>query len=340
VHFLVTGHTGFKGAWLTLLLRSRGHEVSGLALDPLPEALYIRADVAREVRDDHRADVRDSSAVIDAFTASRPDVVIHMAAQALVRDSLKAPRVTIETNVIGTMNVLEAVSSTDSVKAHVVVTTDKVYRNVGRVEGYVEGDPLGGEDPYSASKAMAEILTQSWIHSFSPCPTATARAGNVIGGGDVSRDRLLPDIFAALEREERPLIRYPEAIRPWQHVLDAVSGYVALAEALVAGKAASQAWNFGPDPAGFARVRDVADRVVALWGDQAQWQTDTEIHPDEASTLTLDATKARTLLDWHPRLTLEEALAATVDWQRKVRRGQPASDVTRGQIASYERKRG
>ncbi len=192
MHYLVTGHTGFKGSWLVLLLRSRGHEVSGLAFDPVPGSLFERAEVAHELANDVRADVRDREAVATTLSGCSPDVVIHMAAQPLVRESLKQPRLTFETNALGTLSVLEAVSATPSVRAHVVVTTDKVYRNVGQTAGYREDAPLGGSDPYSASKAMAELVTQSWVESFHPCPTATARAGNVIGGGDVSRDRLLP----------------------------------------------------------------------------------------------------------------------------------------------------
>ena len=334
-HYLVTGHTGFKGSWLTLLLRARGHEVSGLALDPVPDALFTKAGIARELKDDHRVDVRDHDAVLLAMATTRPDVVIHMAAQPLVRESLRDPRTTIETNVMGTLNVLEAVSATNSVRAHVIVTTDKVYRNAGRLDGYAENEPLGGEDPYSASKAMVELLTQAWVHSFAPCPTATARAGNVIGGGDVSKDRLLPDLLAGLQRGEQPLIRYPDAVRPWQHVLDAVSGYAQLAEFLLTGRGASEAWNFGPDPAGFASVRDVADRVVALWGEGATWISDDRPHPPEAVLLTLDAAKARSDLGWSPKLDLQTSLAWAVDWARRARVGDDPEHITREQVATY-----
>jgi CDP-glucose 4,6-dehydratase len=335
LHYLVTGHTGFKGSWLALLLRSRGHEISGLALDPVAGSLFERAEVAHELANDLRVDVRDREAVARTLSRCSPDVVIHMAAQPLVRESLNKPRLTFETNVLGTLSVLEAVSATPSVRAHVVVTTDKVYRNVGQSAGYREDAPLGGSDPYSASKAMAELVTQSWVESFSPCPTATARAGNVIGGGDVSRDRLLPDLLAGLQDGVAPLIRYPDAVRPWQHVLDAVNGYIVLADALLAGAVAGESWNFGPDPAGFASVREVADRVVELWGDGATWRKDAQHQPAEAQQLTLDATKAMSRLGWQPKLSLAQAIEWTVDWSRRAIT-EPASTVTRQQVAAFE----
>jgi CDP-glucose 4,6-dehydratase len=335
LHYLVTGHTGFKGSWLVLLLRSRGHDVSGLALDPVPGSLFDRAEIDHELAHDVRADVRDRDAVASTLTECSPDVVIHMAAQPLVRESLKRPRLTFETNALGTLSVLEAVSATPSVRAHVVVTTDKVYRNVGQTAGYQEDAPLGGSDPYSASKAMAELVTQSWVESFSPCPTATARAGNVIGGGDVSRDRLLPDLLAGLQDGVVPLIRYPDAVRPWQHVLDAVHGYLVLADALVSGAVTGDSWNFGPDPAGFATVREVADRVVALWGDGAAWRQDAKSHPPEEQLLTLDATKAMSRLGWQPKLNLAQSIEWTVDWSRHAI-SERAAVVTRRQVAAFE----
>jgi CDP-glucose 4,6-dehydratase len=335
LHYLITGHTGFKGSWLVLLLRIRGHDVSGLALDPASGSLFERADIARELIHDIRADVRDREAVMTTLSRCSPDVVIHMAAQPLVRESLKQPRLTFETNALGTLSVLEAVSATPSVRAHVVVTTDKVYRNAGQASGYREDAPLGGSDPYSASKAMAELVTQSWVESFDPCPTATARAGNVIGGGDVSRARLLPDLLGGLQDGIAPLIRYPDAVRPWQHVLDAVNGYLVLADALLSGSVTGESWNFGPDPAGFATVREVADRVVALWGDGAAWRQDAEVHPPEARLLTLDATKAMKRLGWQPRLNLAQAIAWTVEWSR-LALTEPAATVTRQQVAAFE----
>ena len=211
LHYLVTGHTGFKGAWLVALLRSRGHQVSGLALDPVPDALYTRAGLDAQVEHDLRVDIRDAAATAAGVARVSPDVVLHLAAQPLVRESYQDPRTTFETNVTGTLNVLEAVQNTPSVKAHVVITTDKVYRNVNQESGYVESDPLGGDDPYSSSKAMADLLTQSWVTSFPGAPTAIARAGNVIGGGDVSRDRLLPDLLTAFRDGRAAVLRVPES---------------------------------------------------------------------------------------------------------------------------------
>jgi CDP-glucose 4,6-dehydratase len=336
MHYLVTGHTGFKGAWLTLLLTARGHRVSGLALDPEPGSLFERGEVAADLVHDVRQDIRDAEATASAIALIQPDVVIHMAAQPLVRESYRQPRLTFETNVMGTLNVVEAVSHTASVKAHVVVTTDKVYRNVNRAEGYREDEPLGGDDPYSASKAMADILAQSWITSFLSPPTAIARAGNVIGGGDVCQDRLFVDLLNSFVAGKPASIRYPDAVRPWQYVLDCVSGYVALAEELCVGRGLG-AWNFGPGPDSFVPVRAIADQAAELWGEGATWvDASGKDHPHEAKLLALDATKAQKVLNWHNRLSCDESVAWTVDWQKHVsREGQHPRSVTMQQIADF-----
>ncbi len=263
MHYLITGHTGFKGPWLVLLLLSRGHQVSGLALNPDDGSLFQRAGLTEHLVSDFRVDIRDAEATAAAVKAAAPDVVVHMAAQSLVRESYRNPRYTYETNAIGTLNVLEAVGATPSVRAHVVITTDKVYRNVDQEAGYVETDPLGGDDPYSASKAMADLLAQSWIRSFPGVPTAIARGGNVIGGGDVSHDRLLPDLVAAYADGRAPQLRFPRAVRPWQHVLDCLNGYLVLADALLTGSGLGQ-WNFGPGRDSFVqgRGRDAGRRIM------------------------------------------------------------------------------
>jgi CDP-glucose 4,6-dehydratase len=333
---LVTGHTGFKGAWLTLLLQQAGHEVSGLALAPEPGALFEVAGVGERLHHDLRCDVRDGEAVVDLVADLSPDVVIHMAAQPLVRASYADPRWTMETNVMGTLSVLEAVAAAESVRATVMVTTDKVYRNVGQTAGYVEGDALGGHDPYSASKAMADILVSSWVSSFPGCPIATARAGNVIGGGDVSTDRLMPDLQRAFASGEPARLRYPDAVRPWQHVLDCLHGYVLLVDALLDGSGAG-AWNFGPDPDSFRTVRDTADLAALAWADGARWVTDGDEHPHEAALLMLDATRARRELGWIDVLGFEQAVMWTVDWSKRVRAGESALDVTLDQIDEYSR---
>lgn len=336
MHYLVTGHTGFKGAWLVLLLQARGHLVSGLSLDPVADSLYERAGVGPTLVSDLRVDIRDRNAVVDAVGAVAPDVVIHLAAQALVRRSYVDPRETIETNVIGTLNMLEAVSLQTSVKAHVIATTDKVYRNDEQQKGYIESDPLGGIDPYSASKAMADLLAQSWVASFPGTPTGIVRAGNVIGGGDNSADRLLPDLIDAYAAARTPNLRYPSSVRPWQHVLDCLNGYLALADALLAGKATG-AWNFGPGRESFVDVGTVADLVGELWGSTVRWRRDEGKHPHEAGLLSLDAAKAESLLGWSNRLGFREAVTWTVEWARATHSGQDPRKVTIHQIAEFER---
>lgn len=338
MHVLLTGHTGFKGAWLSLLLTSRGHEVTGVALDPPAGGLYERARVSELLRADHRIDIRDAASLRSAVQSASADVVIHFAAQALVRESYEHPRETHETNVIGTLNLLEAVAATPSTKAAIVITTDKVYRNVGKPTGYVEADPLGGDDPYSASKAMADLLTQSWVRSFPGAPTAIARAGNVIGGGDVSKDRLLVDLLRGFESGEPTLIRYPDAVRPWQHVLDCLSGYLSLVDALLGGAgsgAGAGAWNFGPDPGSFQSVREIADRASGFWGGAAGWVDDSGQHPHEAAFLTLDSTKSQRELGWRNVLAYPEGLAWTIEWQRAVGAGADARETTRAQLDRF-----
>lgn len=334
MHVLVTGHTGFKGSWLTLMLASRGHDVSGISLDPLAGGIFERADVASLMRADIRLDIRDSAGVRDAVAGVGADLVLHLAAQPLVRESYRDPRGTFETNVDGTLNVLQALESAPATRAAVIVTTDKVYRNIGQSAGYVETDALGGQDPYSASKAMADLLTQSWTASFPGVPTAIARAGNVIGGGDVSKDRLLVDLIAGF-RDSRPArIRYPEAVRPWQHVLDCLSGYLALADALLTGQA-PDAWNFGPDPDSFQTVRQIADSAARLWGGDAAWIDDHDDHPYEAAHLTLDSTKAQTLLGWRNVLPFPTSVEWTLEWERAVASGIDARRATFDQIDRF-----
>lgn len=332
---LVTGHTGFKGSWLSLFLASRGHEVAGMALDPLPGGLFERAEVGELLVSDERLDIRDALAVRRAVESAEAELVFHLAAQPLVRESYRDPRTTFETNAMGTLNVLDSIAAAPTVRAVVIVTTDKVYRNVGRLDGYIEGEALGGDDPYSASKAMADILTHSWVTSFPGVPTGIARAGNVIGGGDVSEDRLLVDLIAGF-RARRPVeIRYPDAVRPWQHVLDCLSGYLALADALLAGRGTG-AWNFGPDPGSFQSVRELADDAVKYWGPGAGWvDASSGDHPHEAALLTLDPTKARTDLGWRNMLPYPASLEWTIGWEREVESGTPARDVALSQIARY-----
>jgi len=331
---LITGHTGFKGAWLSMLLSARGHDVTGIALDPEPNALFDTAHLASRLHADIRLDIRRADELADAIRTAAPEVVLHLGAQALVRESYRDPRTTFETNAIGTLNVLDAMSRTEGIRAAVIVTTDKVYRNVGRLEGYREDDPLGGDDPYSASKAMADLLTQSWVTSFPGVPTAIARAGNVIGGGDVSKDRLLVDLVAGFREARTVPIRYPDAVRPWQHVLDCLSGYLTLAAALLEGRGAG-AWNFGPDPESFQSVRGIADAAAARWGEGAVWADAPGDHPHEATLLTLDPSKAQQGLGWRNRLTYPDSLEWTIDWYRDVDRHGDAERTTLAQIDRF-----
>lgn len=336
MHYLITGHTGFKGSWLTLWLESQGHQVSGIALDPVQDSLFEQAHVSEVMTSDVRLDIRHNDALSEAVRTVSPDVVIHMAAQPLVRESYKDPRGTIETNVLGTLNVLQAVQACPSIQAHVVITTDKVYRNIGQEAGYVETDSLGGDDPYSASKAMADILTSSWVHSFEGPPTAIARAGNVIGGGDVSTDRLVPDVIEAFRQGAAVELRYPQAIRPWQHVLDCLDGYLRLTDQLLLDPDKAQgAWNFGPGRQGFRTVADLTETAAQFWGSHTTWEASGEEHPHEAAILALDATRAEQELSWRNRLDFAESVDWTVEWFRRVDAGENARHVTLEQISRY-----
>ena len=335
MHYLVTGHTGFKGAWLSIWLQSQGHTVSGISLDPITGCLYETAGVHELVTNDFRIDIRDYSAIKQAIASIKPDVVIHMAAQPLVRESYKDPRGTIETNAIGTLNILESVSAISSVKAHLVVTTDKVYRNVNQVAGYVENDPLGGDDPYSASKAMADIVAHSWITSFPGAPTAIARAGNVIGGGDVSPDRLLPDLINSFAAGKSPVLRFPQAVRPWQHVLDCLNGYLMICDRLLSGETTHEAFNIGPDEDSFVSVGEVANIVAEFWGGEFKWVQDQNENPHEAGLLALDAGRATESLNWHNKLKFRDAIEWTVSWQKSAMSGDSARQLTSKQITDF-----
>jgi len=338
MHYLITGHTGFKGAWLTLMLTQQGHQVSGFSLDPEPGSLYEVGALGELVQHDIRGDIRSADAVRAALKATSPDAVFHLAAQPLVRESYLDPRTTIETNVMGTFNVIEAISAIPSIQASVIITTDKVYRNVNQAQGYTESDPLGGHDPYSASKAMADILTQSWMLSFPGSPMAIARAGNVIGGGDVCRDRLMPDLMRGFSEGSDVSLRYPEAVRPWQHVLDCLTGYQLLMQELLAHNPnvlKQPTWNFGPGPANFRTVGEVADLAAQMWGSPTSWSVPAQTHPHEAELLALDATAARQKLAWADRLDFSQAIEWTVEWTKNVNAGADPRTTTSAQIEQY-----
>jgi CDP-glucose 4,6-dehydratase len=315
---LLTGHTGFKGSWLALWLQALEADVSGLALAPATNPSHwnlLNLNIA-----DHRVDVRDASSVSAVVQAARPEIVFHLAAQPLVRRSYRDPLETWSTNVMGTANLLEACRQQASVRAIVVVTTDKCYENHEWEWGYRENDRLGGHDPYSASKAAAELVVASYRKSFFNSPDtpllASARAGNVIGGGDWSEDRLIPDLVRAVG-ESRPLeIRSPHATRPWQHVLESLVGYLILGQTLLAGdRAGAQAWNFGPDAEGNQTVSEVLARLKSAWP-ALTWHEGTEARAHEATLLHLDSTLARKRLGWRPVWSLDDGLAATANWYR------------------------
>ena len=341
----VTGHTGFKGSWLSLWLQKLGAQVHGFALDPPTDpSIYEIAEVAGGMTSDTRCDIADLGALTAAMADARPSVVFHLAAQPLVRESYRDALGTFRTNTLGTAHVLEAVRRVDSVAAVVVVTTDKVYRNNPVPHPYSESDHLGGADPYSASKAAAEIVTASYRASYfglsgHPAGIATARAGNVIGGGDWGHERLVPDCLRAADAGTTLILRFPEAVRPWQHVLEPVSGYLRLAEALLgAGKERfANSWNFGPNETDDATVGDVGRRLMALAGNDAGIEVpprDDAFH--ETPTLRLDSSRARAELGWSPRWPLQLALERTIDWHSAWRRGEGMRAVTLGQIELYD----
>jgi CDP-glucose 4,6-dehydratase len=338
----ITGHTGFKGSWLSLWLANLGAKVTGYSLPPQTDpSLFDSARVA-DVVHSIAADVRDAPALDAGLRHSEAEVVFHLAAQAIVRRSYVDPLETFSTNVMGTANLLQAVRHAPSVKAVVVVTSDKCYENLDLDRGYVESDVLGGYDPYSSSKACAEIITAAFRRSFftTGAAIATVRAGNVIGGGDWSENRLLPDMARAFLSGKPALIRNPDATRPWQHVLDPLSGYLLLAERLYRDRAGfARSWNFGPDPKESVAVRHVVDQAVKHWGGGARWETDHADHPHEARVLALNADLANRELGWIPRLDLSAGLAWTIQWYRTVHcdRTVSARAITLSQIEDYGR---
>jgi CDP-glucose 4,6-dehydratase len=341
---LVTGHTGFKGSWLVLLLRELGAQVSGMALAPpscpnLFEAARVGEDMQSVL-----ADIRDPDVPHRCIAEHAPDVVFHLAAQSLVRASYEDPVDTFATNVMGSVNVLEACRRSMAVRAVVVVTSDKCYANPGNGHAFSESDRLGSGDPYSTSKACAELVAESYRSSFgnTPCAAiATVRAGNVIGGGDWSRDRLLPDLLAAFAQARPSRVRHPDAIRPWQHVLDPLCGYLQVAEGLHSGVPGhASAWNFGPDSEGCVSVAEVAVLAAGAWGASATWAATDDGGPPEAIALRLDSSRARTALGWAPRWSTREAVERTVHWHREFLAGTDARNLCLSQIRAHRRAKG
>jgi CDP-glucose 4,6-dehydratase len=340
----LTGHTGFKGSWLSIWLEQLGAEVCGLALDPPTDpSLFKDASVAQGMRSEI-SDVRDLERVKAILQEHRPEIVFHMAAQPLVRKSYEDPVGTYATNVMGTANVLESVRGCDSVRAVVVITTDKCYENREWIWPYRETDRLGGFDPYSNSKACAELVVAAYRNSFfNPADysrhgvaVASVRAGNVIGGGDWAEDRLVPDIMRAFMDERAVRIRNPYAIRPWQHVLEPLRGYLAVAESLCEhGVACGEAWNFGPDQSDAQPVEWIVRELAEDWGAGATWDIEEGVQPHEAQNLKLDCSKAAARLGWRPQLRLKQALAMTSSWYQARLQGQDMQVFTKSQIRSY-----
>ena len=343
---LLTGHTGFKGSWLSLWLDHLGAKTWGISL--APETNPNLYDIIQPLRNHTSfiADIRDPAAIRSVIAGSQPTIAIHMAAQALVRRSYRDPIDTFAANVMGTAQVLDALRDVPSLKAVVVVTTDKVYENAERGVPFVEDDALGGEDPYSASKAASEIAVSSWRQSYfekSGAQIATARAGNVIGGGDWSEDRLIPDLWRAAKRGEAVSLRYPQSTRPWQHVLEPLSGYLMYAERLAergGGRSVPWALNFGPSPKDELTVAEVAERFCSEVGLAHSWTLIPGDHPPEKRLLALNSAKAAEALGWTPKLTTPQSLSWTIEWYKAFNRGERMRDIAVAQIRDYENLRG
>lgn len=315
MHYLITGHTGFKGSWLAQLLVAQGHQVSGVALQPGQHDLFSTANLSEIFVNDFRQDVRDFEALEKILNTINPDVLIHFAAQPLVLESYRDPVGTYETNVNGTLNVLRASDQMESLKARLIITTDKVYRNSGKTTGYIESDSLGGVDPYSASKAMADILTQSWSTTSTGSPIAIARAGNVIGGGDFSKDRIFTDAVQSFVKDVKLELRSPSSVRPWQHVLDCLSGYLSIVDSLLM-KPTGATWNIGPSSSSYKNVREIMHLAELSWGKKLDI-LEVESQYVETSHLTLDSSQANKLLSWKSTWNLETTVDRTIQWYKK-----------------------
>jgi len=340
----LTGHTGFKGSWLTLWLQALGARVTGFALAPDTTPNLFTLGRVEDGIESIIGDIRDRALLTEAMKAASPDIVIHMAAQPLVRESYVTPVETYETNVMGTVHVLDAIRQVPGVRSVVIVTTDKCYENREWEWGYRENEAMGGYDPYSSSKGCAELVTSAYRNSFFNPATyskhgvavASGRAGNVIGGGDWAADRLIPDIMRAISRGETVNIRNPHAIRPWQHVLEPLSGYLILAERLYTdGPRFADAWNFGPNDSDAQPVQAIVERLTSQWGDGARWSLDGGEHPHEATFLKLDCSKARARLGWRPRWDLNHTLDSIVAWYKAAARNEDVKAVTLAQIDKY-----
>jgi CDP-glucose 4,6-dehydratase len=342
---LITGHTGFKGSWLTLWLQSLGAKVSGLSLEaPTKPSLFETAKIEEGISS-HIVDIRNFQTVLHVLATEKPDVIFHLAAQPLVRYSYINPIETYSTNVMGTVHLLEAIRMTNTVRVVVNITSDKCYENREWAWGYRENEPMGGYDPYSSSKGCAELVASAYRNSyFNPenftkhgVALASVRAGNVIGGGDWASDRLIPDILRAIEAHQPVTIRNPHSIRPWQHVLEPLGGYILLAEKMWGdGVEFSEGWNFGPNDDDAKPVQWIVNKMTEQWGDGATWQKDNQEHPHEAHYLKLDCSKSKSRLNWHPRWSIEQALEKIIAWHLAYLADQNMREISLEQIRLYE----
>lgn len=338
---LVTGHTGFKGSWLSEWLLQMGAKVSGYSLAPETQPNLFGILELEKRTQSKIGDIRNYSAFASAVAEFEPEIVFHLAAQALVRRSYNDPIETYSTNVMGTVNTLEIIRKTESVRTAVVVTSDKCYENLEQNRAFAETDAMGGHDPYSNSKGCAELVVSAYRNSYfsdGRVKLASARAGNVIGGGDWSEDRLIPDMVRAFQGQRAVQIRNPNSVRPWQHVLDPVSGYLSLAQALASenGEKFTSGWNFGPDEEDAKTVREVVTQAAEIWGSTARWQSDSSTHPHEARFLRLNSSKSRENLEWKPTWGLQRSLKETVEWYRLYYTSPDQSaERTRAQIQSF-----
>lgn len=341
---LVTGHTGFKGSWLSIWLHELGANVIGYSLDPYTDKdNFVITNLKNRIVD-IRSDIRDENKLNNVFAKYKPQVVFHLAAQPLVKLSFEKPKETYDINVMGTLNVLECIRKSESVKVGVMITTDKCYENKEQIWPYRENDPMGGYDPYSSSKGCCELLIASYRNSFMNPKNyenhgkaiASVRAGNVIGGGDWAKDRIIPDSIRALQNKNVINVRNPKAIRPWQHVLEPLSGYMELAKDMYSdGVSYSNGWNFGPDYKSLVPVSNIVDLVISNWG-SGNWQDVSDKNaPHEANLLSLDCTKARTYLNWQPRLNINQTIKLTVDWYKYYLNNFDIYDFDVSQIQSY-----
>jgi CDP-glucose 4,6-dehydratase len=337
VKIFLTGHTGFKGSWFSIMLSLQGHEVFGYSLDPLRGGIFESTQLGNRITSDLRGDIRDEVLLERALTTAQPDFVFHMAAQPLVRTSYLDPKETFETNVTGPLNVLQATKKLPNVRGIAVVSTDKVYLNLEQRKPFIETDPLGSGDPYSTSKAMADLLTQSWVSKVSDTPTVILRAGNVIGGGDVSDNRLIPDIVRSQRDNCAPTLRNPGAVRPWQHVLDCLNGYK-LAMEWTLENSKSTILNFGPLNGEYRTVGEVAEKYIEISHGKS-WMLQKLEELPESNFLALNSEKARTLLDWKEQFNFEDSLSATYKWYLEQEKKSDMYDFTVQQIQKHSTKR-